>query len=577
MSAGSLRIHELTDRESWNGLVVSLPHADHHQGYEWGEVRRTDGWRPRRIAVLDDAGACHAAVSILSKRLPVVGRTILYAPGGPLLRDRSAEDVWATLMEGIEAIADQERAIFLRVDPRLPEGDQQVRGALATSHFEHLADDWTTWNTPRIIMLMELQESEEVIRKKIRRRFRDYIASAPSRSLRVHPAFSEEEGRVFHTALAAAGRRKGLPVRGRRYFGSLWHEYLQDGKGVLLIAEHNGTIVGGLLGTRLGRTAYMLYVTQRDRAEGDPLHQGPVLYWEFVRWAKNHGCDKIDWGGVGTHYPPREDDPGFGVYLFKRGFNSSLQYMTGYYDRIFSPGYYRWFRWLERSSSAVAWTLRAKFNETILYADDLVGAGERKLRQFRFSASHRGLLTTLYWGAFGFLKPNRFFVLARKLSGDLELGAGANGVSLEIWPSSRLREWRRQRRGLSTEFFQNEIDGVESCVVALQGQEIAGLIWIYYPGDNSRLFQLRDGEAELNQGYVRPEFRNRGVFKTILTFACEQLARQGYSTAYAMVHWANTPSLRAFEDVGFRTTGRIRHFLAWRPKFRTARQADVVT
>jgi ribosomal protein S18 acetylase RimI-like enzyme len=422
-------------------------------------------------------------------------------------------------------------------------------------------------------MVMELDEPEEALRKKIRRRFRDYISSAPTRGISVRPSAPEERGREFHSALAAAGRRKGLPVRGRRHFESLWKEYLRDDQGVLLIAQHNGTVVGGLLGTRLGKTAYMLYVTQRDRPDGDPLHQGPVLYWEFVRWAKSRGCERIDWGGVGTHYPPREDDPGYGVYLFKRGFNSQLCYMTGYYDRIFSKRLYLAFRSLERSSSAVAWTARAKLNDAVLLFDDVVDSGGRKLRQFKVSVSHRGLWTTVYWAAFGFLKPNRFVVFSRSLSRAAPQPAEKE-LALELWPSARLKEWRRHRSGLSTEFFQNEIDGVENCVVAREGDEIAGLIWIYYPGDKSRLFQLRDGEAELNQGYVLPRYRGRGVFRKVIAFACDTLAKQGYRTAYAMVHSSNVPSLKAFEGAGFHRQGRVRHFLAWRPRFRTARHAD---
>ncbi|MGH9337697.1 MAG: GNAT family N-acetyltransferase, partial [Vicinamibacteria bacterium] len=281
-----------------------------------------------------------------------------------------------------------------------------------------------------------------------------------------------------------------------------------------------------------------------------------------------------DWGGVGTHYPPREDDPGFGVYLFKRGFNSSLRYMTGYYDLVFSEDLYRSFRFLERSSSAVAWTARSKLNDTVLLVDDVLDSGERKIRQFRVSFAHRGLLTTLYWAAFGFLKPNRFVVLSRELSKPPAKPVPRYDLAMEIWSSARVKEWRRNRSGLSTEFFQNDIDGVENCVVAREGNDIAGLIWIYYPGDKSRLFQLQDGEAELNQGYVPPPFRNRGVFKKVLAFACEALEKQGYRTAYAMVHWENTPSLKAFEDVGFEPQGRVRHFLAWRPKFRTARHAE---
>ena len=189
-----------------------------------------------------------------------------------------------------------------------------------------------------------------------------------------------------------------------------------------------------------------------------------------------------------------------------------------------------------------------------------------KARQFRISLVQRGMATTLYWAAFGYLRPNRFILLARDLSAGAIRCIPGDAVRLALWTAPMLRQWRKSRQGLSTEFFQDEIDGVDTCAVVFIRGELAGLIWIYHHGHASRLFRLREREAELNHGYVLPTCRGMGLFRDVLVFACVWLQEQGYQTVYAGVHAENAPSLQAFRHAGFRDIGSIRHFLIFRTR-----------
>jgi lipid II:glycine glycyltransferase (peptidoglycan interpeptide bridge formation enzyme)/ribosomal protein S18 acetylase RimI-like enzyme len=557
---------EIRDREEWNGIVQTLPHYSLSQGFEWGEVRSSQGWTPHRFAVFGAHGECIAAVSVLKKRLPLLGWAVLYAPGGPLLHNFNDKEAWDGVIKAIHDLAVRTRAVFVRVDPKVQSLVEEPGKALELRGFTALPDDWTTWNNPRIVMSLDLQETEEELKQKLRKRYREYIASAQKRKLTVRPARSLEEGRGFRSSLAAAGQRKSLPVRGHFYFERVWNEYIRTGRGVLLVAEHEGRAVGGLLGARLGQKATMLYAVVRDQKGSERLHQGPLLYWEFIRWAKAAGCSVIDWGGVGTNFPPHEDDPGFGLYHFKLGFNSRLEHLSAYYDLVFSPRRYGWFRFLERRVAAVAWTWRGRLNETFTRVGDLRPAAGRKLRQFQIGVRQRGLGTTLYWGAFGFLRPNRFSVMARDVTAAGPSAKLGGATRFSVWESAAVRAYREAHSGLPTEFYQHEIDGVELCVVAELEGTVAGLIWIYQPDDASRLFRLREQEAELNNGFVLPGYRGRGLFRDVILFACDWLKERGHRTVYAMVHSGNRPSQSAFEGAGFRRVSQVLHFLVFRPK-----------
>jgi ribosomal protein S18 acetylase RimI-like enzyme len=218
--------------------------------------------------------------------------------------------------------------------------------------------------------------------------------------------------------------------------------------------------------------------------------------------------------------------------------------------------------------AALAWTWRGRLNRAFDRVEGVHEAISQKTRQFAVGVRQRGVASTLYWGAFGFLRPNRFLVLACDLRRWEPPVASLPGMATGIWDAAAVGAYRRSRSNLPPEFYQNEIDGVELCSVVQIGDEVAGFIWVYRPEDTSRLFCLREAEFELNNGYVLPRFRGRGVFKVAIAAACEWQRSQGAQRALAMVHSSNAPSRSAFEAVGFRATALIRHFLLYRPRYR---------
>lgn len=340
-------VREIALRDEWDALISSFSIDSSRQSYDWGELKASHGWIPRRIAVLNGA-RCLAAISVLEKRLPVVGGSLLYASGGPLIADIDRGDVWQALLAGVGNVAAQTGAVLLRVDPKVPHEDQAFRRALLTRGFRHLPDDWTEWNNPRVIMALDVRPSEQELKKGLHKRVGQYLGRLARGGGRVTPEASREGMARFHRLLTGLGERKRIPVRGLEYFEELRRRYVSTGQGCLLVATGGGADLGGLLVVRFGKWAYLLYAcVDTDSEAARTLHPGPALYWEMIRWARANGCETLELGGSGTNYPPRESDPGFGVYRFKQAFNASLVYLTGYYDYVFRPASYRAFRLVE--------------------------------------------------------------------------------------------------------------------------------------------------------------------------------------------------------------------------------------
>jgi hypothetical protein len=358
--ARAVGAEEILDPGRWNALVCARPDYDLGQGWEWGEVQRAAGFTPHRYAVFTGP-TCIATVSVACRRLPGLPYSVLYASRGPLL-DWQDTRAWRAVLLAIRGLAERERAIFFRVSPAVPHDDTAAAAALAGHGFQPIADDWTTWNAPRLILTLSLDGDEAALHRGLRKGIRRDLAAAQRRGATVRVAQHRADLLAFHRLTVAAGREKRYPVRPLARLQALWNAYISRGNGVLLLTEHEGELIGGVLGLQFGRRACLHRATITRNGEGQRLHQGPLIYWEFIRWAKAAGCDVIDWGGSGTRYPPSERDEGYGVYQFKSGFGAGLRYWMPYHDLVFRPRLYRLARAAETWILPQAWRLRARLN-----------------------------------------------------------------------------------------------------------------------------------------------------------------------------------------------------------------------
>ncbi len=107
-----------------------------------------------------------------------------------------------------------------------------------------------------------------------------------------------------------------------------------------LIAEVAGQPVAAAVIFRFGSTAWFLYgMSSELHREKMPNY---LLQWEAIRSAKSAGCEIYDmWGAPETFGP---DDPLWGVYRFKDGFQGTVARSLGAWDLPLKPTLHRLYR-----------------------------------------------------------------------------------------------------------------------------------------------------------------------------------------------------------------------------------------
>ena len=167
---------------------------------------------------------------------------------------------------------------------------------------------------------------------------------------------------------------------------------------------------------------------------------------------------------------------------------------------------------------------------------------------------------------YSFFKINTFVVVGMDLNKELPkypLDPEFKVIKPTIEELNKLREGK----DLPREFYYDQIHGVKTCYIAIAGDEIAYIHWIYLKGDYNRFLKLKSEVAELNYNTTLPKFRGKRLQTKMLCHILEDLKKNGFRLAIGVVHSNNPPALKGAFRAGFVEKGKIKTFGPFNKKY----------
>lgn len=331
------------EREGWDAFVAGHPRGHLLQSYAWGELKGAFGWETLRLALLEE-GEIRACAQVLFRCLPLV--SLAYVPRGPLV-DWADEEATAALLEAIAAAGRSRRAIFLKVEPNLPD---------APAHHERLRRMGlrpASTVQPRSTLVVDLATDEEEILARMKSKTRYNVRLAGRRGVTVRPSAGPEDVERFYDLLLETADRNEFGIHTQDYYQAVYRHFNRAGWGTLLFAEREGATLAALWAVAFGGEAiYMYGASQREGRRHMPTY---LLQWEAMRWAKARGCTRYDLWGIPDSVLRGDDERAdleeknvrdglWGVYRFKKGFGGEPKRTVGAYDRVYHPWVYRFYR-----------------------------------------------------------------------------------------------------------------------------------------------------------------------------------------------------------------------------------------
>lgn len=345
-----MRIYTSADKElspkTWNEFVKHLPTGHLLQSWTWGEFKSCFGWRPLRIAAVENS-QIWAAVQVLFRPLPIGHLTTAYIPKGPLV-DPAVLNAPATLalFSAVHDACRRQRAIFLKMEPDWEEA-VAIRNWLGLQGF--IPSQQTV--QPRRTVLIDLTVDEEAILAQMKPKTRYNIRLAQRRGVSVRRGTTEDLP-IFYELLKLTGKRAGFGIHTQNYYQRAWQLFSHEDSVALFLAQYESSALAAIMVFAWGKKGWYMYGASSDEErQRMPTY---LIQWEAMRWAKARGCTTYDlWGipdvdenEIGPDIALAEEQGVLsrglgGLYRFKRGFGGREVCYVGAYDYIYNKPLYQ--------------------------------------------------------------------------------------------------------------------------------------------------------------------------------------------------------------------------------------------
>ena len=312
--------------KEYEAFIASHPKGHFMQSRMWGDVK--NNWKWEGIICRDETGAIKGALSVLIRKVPIFPFTLMYGCRGPVC-DMHDEKTVRELIDGAKKLAKKHRSYELKLDPDVLKEDTETVRILTDIGFT-MTDSGKNFEgiQPKFVFRNTIAGmTEEEVLASISQKTRYNIRLAVKKGVEVKLC-GKEMVPDFSRIMLETGLRDGFVTRTPEYFAKMLDALGENAR--LYMAFYEGKPVAGTLAIYYGDKVWYLYgASSNDYRNVMPNY---LLQWEMIRWAVEKGCRIYDFRGVSGDLS--EDNPLYGLYRFKKGFNGDFCEFIGEYDLI---------------------------------------------------------------------------------------------------------------------------------------------------------------------------------------------------------------------------------------------------
>ena len=318
--------------QEYEAFVQSHPKGNFAQSYLWGKQKPM--WLWKAIAVRGDDGRLKGTMAVMIRKMPLVGRTLMYACRGPVC-DLDDRETFAQLLEGARALAKTHKSYVIKIDPDVPSSNTDFAGMLRSFGFRS-KEGGKNFEAiqPRYVFRLNVEgKTEEEVQAGFHQKWRYNIRVAQKKGVEVKIC-GKEMVPAFADLMLTTGVRDGFVTRQPEYFAAMLDNLGEHCR--LYMAFHEGQPIAGTLAIHYGDKVWYLYGASSN--EHRNLMPNYLLQWRMIQWAVETGCRVYDFRGVSGNVS--EDNPLYGLFRFKQGFGGEFTEFVGEADLVLSPVIY---------------------------------------------------------------------------------------------------------------------------------------------------------------------------------------------------------------------------------------------
>lgn len=234
--------------EEFDTYAKNSEYAHFQQTSAWAKLKSKNGWKPYFVVVKDEDKII--AASLLLKKPLTLGRSIFYAPRGPIL-DYKDKDLLFFFFSNIKKFAKKHHAIFVKIDPeiihiernidgnKVPNGknNTQIIANLKKLGFKHQGFNIEGNIAPQYTFTLNLEgKNEKEILNDMKNTHRTLLHKNEKNGVIVRKLKYEELDK-FSKVMQHTANRRGFTDRPLSYYKEMWNALGDDH--IIYISEIN--------------------------------------------------------------------------------------------------------------------------------------------------------------------------------------------------------------------------------------------------------------------------------------------------------------------------------------------------
>ena len=317
----------------YEAFVQSHPKGNFVQSYLWGKQKPM--WQWDAIAVRGEDGAIRGSLAVMTRKVPGIGRTLMYGCRGPVC-DLDDRETFSQLLDGAKALAKKYKSYVIKIDPDVPSSNTAFSSMLQSFGFR-AKEGGKNFEAiqPRYVFRLNVEgKTEEELLANFHQKWRYNIRLAERKGVTVRVC-GKEMVPAFSDLMLTTGVRDGFVTRKPEYFAAML-DNLGEHARLYMAFDPNDTPIAGTLAIHYGDKVWYLYGASSN--EHRNLMPNYLLQWRMIQWAVETNCRIYDFRGVSGDVS--EDNPLYGLFRFKQGFGGDFTEFVGEMDLVLSPVIY---------------------------------------------------------------------------------------------------------------------------------------------------------------------------------------------------------------------------------------------
>ena len=317
----------------YEAFVQSHPKGNFTQSYLWGKQKPM--WKWDAIVVRGQDGAIKGSLAVMTRKVPGVGRTLMYGCRAPVC-DLDDRETFSQLLDGAKALAKTYKSYVIKIDPDVPSSNTAFSSMLQSFGFK-AKEGGKNFEAiqPRYVFRLNVEgKTEEELLANFHQKWRYNIRLAERKGVTVRIC-GKEMVPAFSDLMLTTGVRDGFVTRKPEYFSAML-DNLGEHARLYMAFDPENTPIAGTLAIHYGDKVWYLYGASSN--EHRNLMPNYLLQWRMIQWAVETKCRIYDFRGVSGDVS--EDNPLYGLFRFKQGFGGDFTEFVGEMDLVLSPAAY---------------------------------------------------------------------------------------------------------------------------------------------------------------------------------------------------------------------------------------------